>query len=173
MLGVTLFYVGIVLVSNGFYRIQKIQDKSNIVINLFIGSLGLFINIIAIGYGICNNKNPGWFYESATGLLFSFTYLYTVINTIFDFDQRLYGWYSLFVALNTIPAGLLCIVWGYGGNLIYGLIWWFWGVLWLTSFIECTLEFYLGKFVGYLSIIEGIFTAWIPGLLMLIELWPK
>ena len=55
-----------------------------------------------------------WSYGSATGLLFAFTYLYTAINTIFDLDQRLYGWFSLFVAINSIPAGLLCMTSGYG-----------------------------------------------------------
>ena len=80
--------------------------------------------------------------------------------------------YSLFVAINTIPAGLLCITQGYGGNWIYGLIWWAWGILWLTAFIEINLKKPLGKFVGYLGVVEGIVTAWIPGFLMLVGMWP-
>ena len=94
------------------------------------------------------------------------------INSIFDLDNRLYGWYSLFVAINSVPAGLYCFV-GYGGNWLYGLIWWAWGILWLTGFIECNMKVNLGKFVGVLGIIEGIVTAWIPGFLMLIDKWPK
>ena len=31
----------------------------------------------------------------------------------------------------------------------------------------------LGKFVGYLSVFDGIFTAWIPGFLLLINMYPK
>lgn len=170
MLGVILLYVGIVLISNGMYRLQKIDDKSLVVMNLFTGGLGLILNIISIAYGNAAGKDPLWFYGSATGLLFAFTYLYTAINSIFNLDQRLYGWYSLFVAINAIPAGILCF-YGYGGNAIYGIIWFAWGVLWLTGFIETVLGKNLGKFVGYLGVAEGILTAWIPGFLMLVGMW--
>ena len=49
MLGVILLYVGMVLMSNGFYRIEGIKDKSIAVMNIFTGGLGLILNIIAIG----------------------------------------------------------------------------------------------------------------------------
>lgn len=172
MLGVILLYVGMVLMSNGFYRLEKINDKSNVVMNIFTGGLGLILNLIAIGYGAVTGADASWFYASATGLLFAFTYLYTAINTIWDLDQRLYGWFSLFVAINSIPAGLLCF-YGYGGNMLYGIIWWLWGILWLTAFIEINLKKNLGNFVPYLAIFEGIVTAWIPGFLMLVDKWPK
>ena len=172
MLGVILLYVGMVLMSNGFYLLEKINDKSNVVMTIFTGGLGLILNLIAIGYGAVTGADASWFYASATGLLFAFTYLYTAINTIWDLDQRLYGWFSLFVAINSIPAGLLCFF-GYGGNFLYGIIWWLWGILWLTAFIEINLKKNLGNFVPYLAIFEGIVTAWIPGFLMLVDKWPK
>ena len=115
MLGLILLYVGMVLMSNGLFRLLGIKDKSNVVMNLFTGGLGLILNIISIGIGIAQNADASWYYASATGLLFAFTYLYIAINTIFDLDQNLYGWYSLFVAINTIPCGILCFQ-GYGGN---------------------------------------------------------
>ena len=172
MLGVILLYVGMVLMSNGFYRLEKINDKSNVVMNIFTGGLGLILNLIAIGYGAATGADASWIYASATGLLIAFTYLYTAINTIWDLDQRLYGWFSLFVAINSVPAGLLCF-YGYGGNRLYGIIWWLWGILWLTAFIEINLKKNLGNFVPYLAIFEGIVTAWIPGFLMLVDKWPK
>jgi hypothetical protein len=172
LLGVILLYVGMVLMSNGFYRLEGIKDKSNVVMNIFTGGLGLILNLAVIAYGAMVGKDASWFYASATGLLFAFTYLYAAINTIFNFDQRLYGWFSLFVAINSIPAGLLCFV-GYGGNWMYGVIWWLWGLLWLTAFIEINLKKDLGKFVPCLAIFEGIVTAWIPGFLMLTNHWPN
>ncbi|ALS36172.1 acid-activated urea channel [Enterococcus ureilyticus] len=172
MLGVILLYVGMVLISNGLYRLQGTQDKSVVVMNLFTGGLSLLLNLVALSYGIVANKDSSWFYASATGLLFAFTYLYTAINSMFDLDQKLYGWFSLFVAINAIPAGILCF-YGYGGNTLYGIIWFLWGILWFTGFLENTLGKNLGKFVGYLSVGEGIITAWIPGFLMLLDLWPK
>ncbi|HHB0784556.1 hypothetical protein A5806_002656 [Enterococcus faecium] len=172
MLGIVLLYVGIVLISNGFYRLYRLNDHSIVVMNYFTGGLGLILNIGSILIGIVENKPNEWFYSSAMGLLFAFTYLYTAINSTFNLNQRLYGWYSLFVAINTIPAGILCL-YGIGGNEIYGVIWWLWGILWLLGFIENVLDKDLGKIVGYLSILEGIITAWIPGMLMLTNLWPQ
>lgn len=172
MLGIILLYVGMVLISNGLYRLYEQDDKSMVVMNYFTGGLGLLLNLGSILIGVATNQSNEWFYSSATGLLFAFTYLYTAINSTFNLNQRLYGWYSLFVAINAIPAGLLCFN-GIGGNVIYGLIWWLWGVLWFTGFIENVLGKNLGKSVGYLSIFEGIITAWIPGMLMLLSLWPK
>lgn len=171
MLGLILLYVGMVLISNGIYTICDIKDKSQVVMNLFTGGLGLVLNIIAIGVGVAQNADASWYYASATGLLFAFTYLYVAINKIFDFDGRLYGWYSLFVAINTIPCGILCFM-GYGGNNWYGLIWWAWGVLWLTGWIGNCTKINLGKFPAWLSLVEGIITAWIPGFLMLTSVWP-
>lgn len=52
MLGIVLLYVGIVLISNGCYGLLGIEDKSNVVMNLFTGGLGLVLNIIAIGIGV-------------------------------------------------------------------------------------------------------------------------
>lgn len=171
MLGTILLYVGIVLISNGMAGILEIKDKSMAVMNIFTGGLSLILNIVALSWGIVSGQPASWFYASATGLLFAFTYLYSAINTIFGFDQRLYGWFSLFVAINAIPAGALCFV-GYGGNWIYGLIWFAWALLWFVGFLTSALGKDLGKFPSWLSVVEGIVTAWIPGFLMLVSRWP-
>ncbi|EHU8832492.1 acid-activated urea channel [Enterococcus faecalis] len=170
MLGIILVYVGMVLISNGFYRLYNLKDKSLVVMNYFTGSLGLILNIGTILIGVATEQSNEWFYNSATGLLFAFTYLYIAINNTFNLDQRLYGWYSLFVAINTIPAGILCF-YGVGGSVWYGVIWWLWGVLWLIGFIENIFGKNFGKSIGYFSIFEGIITAWIPGALMLLGIW--
>lgn len=56
MLGIVLLYVGIVLISNGCYGLLGIEDKSNVVMNLFTGGLGLVLNIIAIGIGVARGR---------------------------------------------------------------------------------------------------------------------
>ncbi|WP_460294215.1 AmiS/UreI family transporter [Clostridium tertium] len=169
MLGVILLYVGIVLINNGVARLFNINDKSVAIMNIFVGCLSLICNIIILVQGQFDGKMIN-FYLAGTGLLFAFTYLYAAFNTIFKLDTKLYGWYSLFVAINSIPAGMLCFN-QFGGDWKMGVIWLLWGILWLTAFIECVLKKTLGKFVGYLSVFEGIFAAWIPGLLILIGLW--
>ncbi|MEE1274723.1 MAG: AmiS/UreI family transporter [Olegusella sp.] len=179
MLGVVLLYVGIVLISNGANGVLGIEDKSSAVMNIFTGGLGVVCNFAVIIYGACTGQGPWWFYGCATGLLFAFTYLYSAINTIFELDQRLYGIFSLFVAINSIPCGILSWI-NYAGKAgfvgmfgpLYGIIWWLWGLLWLTGFLGSTLGKDLGKFPSYLGIVEGVVTAWIPGFLMLTGIWP-
>ena len=169
MLGIVLLYVGIVLINNGIARITDVDAKSTSVMNVFVGLLSLSINIITIIHGDFNTINGiGDFYSAATGLLFGFTYLFVAANGIFNLDNRLYGWYSLFVAINTLPAAW--IEYSVNGDWRMAIIWILWGILWLTGFIESVLKKEL-KFVPYLAVFEGIVTAWIPGFLILTSLW--
>ena len=80
MLGVILLYVGMVLMSNGLHRLEGIPDKSNVVMNIFTGGLGLILNIIVIAYGACTGQGAEWFYGSATGLLFASIRFSILIN---------------------------------------------------------------------------------------------
>ena len=169
MLGVVLLYVAIVLINNGVARLTNVDAKSMAVMNIFVGFLSILINIITIIHGDFSAINHiGDFYSAATGLLFGFTYLFVAVNSLFNLDTRLYGWYSLFVAINSIPAAI--IEFTVNHHVPMGIIWILWGILWLTGFIENVLKKEL-KFVPYLVIFEGIFTAWIPGFLMLTNLW--
>ena len=161
MLGIVLLYVGIVLINNGISRLYNIDGKSTAVMNIFTGALAVVIDTV--------NVLQGQYYAVGTGLLFGFTYLFIAIKDIFDLDTRLYGWYSLFVAINTIPCAYLSLT--QDSDWRMAIIWVLWGILWLTAFIEIVLKKGLGKFVPYLAIFEGIITAWIPGFLMLVNKW--
>ena len=134
------------------------------------GMLSFVLNIVAV--------IQGNYFAAGTGLLFGFTYLYIAARSIFNLDGRLYGWYCLFVAINTIPlafidANTLRFIEFTIGNIYWIFIWLLWGLLWLTGFIELVMNKDLGKFTGYLSVFDGIFTAWIPGFLLLINMYPK
>ena len=169
MLGVVLLYVGIVLINNGIARLTDVDEKSASVMNLFTGGLSIIANIITIVHGdFMLIGDIGDFYSAATGLLFGFTYLYVAVNSIFNLDPRLYGWYSLFVAINSVPAAY--IEYFVNADWRMAVIWILWGILWLTGFIENVLKKHL-SFVPYLAIFEGIVTAWIPGFMILTELW--
>ncbi len=173
MLGVVLLYVGIVLINNGICRISNINPKSTAIMNLFVGSLCVVCNVFAIAYGefIADSEHAAlYFYAGASGLLFAFTYLLVAFNCLYNLDVRVLGWYSLFVAINTIPAAYLSFMQGDNVGNCFAIIWLAWGVLWLTGFMECVLKIEL-KFVPYLAILEGIFTAWIPAWLFLTNIW--
>ena len=170
MLGVVLIYVGVVLILNGVGRLSNVDAKSSAVFNVFTGMLSFILNIVAV--------IQGNYFAAGTGLLFGFTYLYIAARSIFNLDGRLYGWYCLFVAINTVPLAFidgstLRFIDFTVGNIYWIFIWLLWGLLWLTGFIELVMKKDLGKFVGYLSVFDGIFTAWIPGFLLLINMYPK
>lgn len=169
MLGLILMYVAIVLINNGICRLMKIDGKSMAVMNIFAGALSVIANIIIIIHGDFENNSLD-LYAAATGLLFGFTYLFIAVNNIFNLDWRPYGWYSLFVAINSVPAAYYSYITGTNEGYWFGIIWLAWGVLWLTGFIETVLKKEL-RWVPYLAILEGIFTAWIPAWLIITGTW--
>ncbi|MCR4656004.1 MAG: AmiS/UreI family transporter [Lachnospiraceae bacterium] len=168
MLGVCLLFVGIVLINNGICSLCRIDPKAAAVMNLFTGGLSLFINFV--------NLVQGNYYAAGTGLLFCFTYLFVAFNNLFGLDPRPLAWFSLFVAINAVIFGFME---GISGNEALGMspdlrwaaIWWLWAVLWASSFFTDILKKDFGKAVPYLQIFEGVVTAWIPGVLMLIGKW--
>ena len=168
MLVVCLLFVGIVLINNGTCTLMKVPPKAAAVMNIFVGGLSLFINFL--------NLIRGNYYAAGTGLLFCFTYLFVAVNNIFGFDWKPFAVFSTFVAINAVVFG---IVEGVTGSSVLGItldwrwaaIWWAWAVLWGTSFFTDLLKKNLGKFVPCLQIFEGVVTAWIPGVMMLLGVW--
>ncbi len=169
MLGVCLLFVGIVLINNGICNLYKIDGKSAAVMNILTGGLSLYINFL--------NLYLGNFYAAGTGLLFCFTYLFVAMMDIWGLNPIPFAYFSTFVAINAIAFGF---VEGIFGSDLLGLvpdwrwaaIWWLWAILWGSSFFTDILGMkQLAKYVPWLQIFEGIVTAWIPGLLLILELW--
>ncbi len=168
MLGVCLLFVGIVLINNGLCTLLKVNGKSAAIMNLFVGGLSVFINFVSLV--------KGDYYAAGTGLLFGFTYLFVAFNNIFSLDTRPFAIFSTFVAINAVVFGAIE---GITGSSALGItpdwrwaaIWWLWAILWGTAFITDILKKNLGKFVPILQVIEGVITAWIPGILILTGIW--
>ena len=51
MLGVCLLFVGIVLINNGACTLLKADKKAAAVMNIFVGTLSLFINFVSLVKG--------------------------------------------------------------------------------------------------------------------------
>ena len=168
MLGVCLLFVGIVLINNGICNLCNVNPKAAAVMNFLTGGLSLFINFV--------NLVQGNYYAAGTGLLFCFTYLFVAINNVFGLEGRPFAWFSTFVAVNAVVFG---IIEGVTGSTALGIspdwrwaaIWWLWAVLWGSSFFTDILGKKLGKFVPILQVFEGIVTAWIPGVMLLLGVW--
>ena len=168
MLGVCLLFVGIVLINNGVCALCKIDGKSAAVMNILTGGLSLFINFV--------NLAQGNYYAAGTGLLFGFTYLFVAAGKILNLDGRPFAWFSTFVGVNAFIFGTMegflgIPALGIEPDIRWAGIWYLWGILWGTAFIEDIAGKKLGKFVPVLQIFEGIVTAWIPAVLMLLGAW--
>lgn len=168
MLGVCLLFLGIVLINNGMCALYHVDGRSAAVMNIFTGGLSLFINFV--------NLMQGNYYAAGTGLLFCFTYLFVAVNKFLNASPIPFAWFSTFVAVNAVIFGTIE---GFTGSAALGItpdlrwagIWCLWAILWGTSFVEDICGKKLGKFVPCLQVFEGIVTAWIPGVMMLLQLW--
>jgi hypothetical protein len=190
MLGVVLLYVGAVLVINGIWLIGQarvasaggagataaeshpffIQGREVTVINVFTGFVGVVAAITLMVQGnrdgdIASIRGGGFI------LLFAFTYLWVAANGFLNAGGRAFGWYCLFVAITAIPAGIYTLNNANGNDAsIYLAIDWFaWAVLWGMFFVLLALDRPIARITGGLAIIEGIGTAWVFGLLLLLE----
>ncbi|EOL50632.1 AmiS/UreI family transporter [Enterococcus caccae] len=160
MLGVVLLFVGITLISNGYCGLAGVDGKSAAFINFFTGSVTFIVNTTFL--------LRGDYFSAGTGFLFACTNLLMGVIYLFDLDWRAYGIFGLFVAVNAIPCSYLAYA---SGDWRFAIIWILWGILWFSGFLQNVLALPIGKFVFYLAIFEGIVTAWIPGFLMIAELW--
>jgi hypothetical protein len=171
LIGMLLFWVGAVLFLNGLWLMGRIGDKEISVIDIFVGVLTLIIALyLAFGPGADKTSIRA----AALTLLFSFTYLWVAWNRWNGADGRGLGWFCFFVAITTIPVFIDTFAnaktaWDYW----LGFNWLSWGVLWFLFFLilaqgrrELTMA------TGALCALQGIYTGWIPGYLLLSGLMP-
>ena len=163
LLGISLLFVGITLVSNGLHRFLKTDGKSVAFMNLFTGCIIVIGNIIMLAKAsdIIEYQNV------ASGFLFGITYLFIAANYLFKLDLRPFGLYSLFVAIYAIIMAIS----SYGTDIRFVILWGVWAILWLEGFLELVLKLKLEKIFPYLSILVGLFAAFIPAIFMLTGRW--
>ena len=146
-----------------------LEGREVAVINIFTGFVGVVVASIYLIQAAVQND-----LASARGggfiLLFAFTYLWVAFNQVITGSGRAFGWYCLFVAITAIPAGIYTLQ-NAGGNpaaVWLGLNWFAWAVLWALFFALLALERPIGLITGWVTIIEGIVTAWALGFVVLI-----
>jgi hypothetical protein len=155
-----LFYVGAVLFCNGLWIIGHIEDRELAIIDFFIGALGVFVAI----HGAFTIDTL----FAAQILLFAFTYLWVALNRFLGVDGRGLGWFCLFVALSALPWGIKYL-WEAQGiwPTWLALNWISWAVLWFMFFLLLSLKKNIAKITGWVTLLEGVFTGWLPGWLLL------
>lgn len=118
----------------------------------------------------------GNYYAAGTGLLFCFTYLFVAFSKILKLSPIPFAWFSTFVAVNAVVFGTIegitgSSALGITADIRWAAIWYLWAILWGTAFVEDIMGKKLGKFVPCLQVFEGVVTAWIPGVMMLLQVW--
>jgi len=150
---------------NGLWLLGKIGDNEIAVIDTFVGALTLLIALyLAFGPGADLASVKG----AALTLLFTFTYFWVAINRYNGADGRGLGWFCLFVAITAIPVTIQTLQ-GAGStwDVWFGLSWGAWGILWFMFFLLLVLKKPIGKLTGAVTVLQGIFTGWLPGFLLL------
>ena len=165
LLGLSLFYVGAVLILNGLWMLGRIGEREIAVINLFTGGLTLLVSLkLALGEGADAESIKA----AALSLLFSLTYLWFAFNRLSAADGRGLGWFSLFVAITAVPVAADMLVHAQNtGDVWLGWSWAAWAVLWLLFFMQLVLRKPVTRIAAWLAIGEGVLTGWLPGYLLL------
>jgi len=93
-------------------------------------------------------------------------------NNFLNAGSHAFGWYCLFVAITAVPSGILVLTDSNGNaaSIYLGLAWLAWAVLWFMFFLLLALERPIARITGYVTLAEGIVTAWIFGFLLI---WDK
>jgi len=163
-LGLGLLYVGAVLVLNGIWLLGYIQDREIWVMNFFTGGLVVLVALYS-AFGL-EEPNQASVLAAAQFLLFAFTYIWVGINRLIDVDGRGLGWFCLFVAVTAVPTAIS--LFAAGGPIWLALNWSAWAVLWFVYWLLLALGMgQLTRFSGWLTIVVGVVTAWVPGYLLL------
>ena len=87
-----------------------------------------------------------------------------------------FAWFSTFVAVNALIFGTIegitgSAALGITADIRWAGIWYLWAILWGTAFVEDIMGKKLGKFVPLLQVFEGVVTAWIPGIMLILGVW--
>jgi acid-activated urea channel len=155
---------------NGIAMIQKIDLKAVAIMNFFTGGLYVAMNIINLAYAVYSGADISAFYGVGTSMLFGFTYLFVGFTNWFGLDGRSLSWYCFFVGITTIPSSLLSFQ---SGDWRFGIIWLVWGYLWLLYWVTGAFSnVKVGyKLVPVSTILVAVATCWVPGYLLLANLW--
>jgi hypothetical protein len=160
MLGIALFFIGAVLIVNGVGLSGRIDARDSAPVNLLVGLLALFINAVGI---LRADTDPDYF-AAAGGLLFAFTYLYLAVVQWWALKGVGLGWYCLFVAVSALAFAAAA------GDIRVIAMWLVWASLWFFFFLALGLGKQL-RFLAAYTVLVGIVTCWIPGLMLLMGKW--
>ncbi len=173
MLGLVLLYVGAVLFINALAMFGKIAPKEAAIMNVFTGVIAFLVGVFNM-----STFEPTLIQSCAYGLLFAFTYLWVGYNNLTDQDGRGLGWFSFFVSVTAIFISYDSWLIAHNSDLFWDYwlfgCWVSWAILWGLFFALGALQKVgLTRFVACFTLFTAIFSAWLPGYLLLSNRMPE
>ncbi len=162
-----LLFVGSVLLVNGLALLGLVDGRAAAPINLFVGGL-LVVVVLYLALPATEDLSP--VFSAAGFLLFGFVYLYVGIINLTGHPATGIGWYSAWAGGVSLVIALVTFV--RDGDVKLGTLWLLWALLFTMFFLVLGLGLtQLTAVTGWITVVEAIITATIPGLLLLLGVW--
>lgn len=161
-----LLFVGAVLFVNGLSLLGRVDPRAAAPINLFVGAL---LVVVVLSLALSAGEDLAPIFTAAGFLLFGFVYLYVGIVSLTGHAVTGVGWYCAWAAVVSLVIALVTFT---RADVKFGLLWLLWALLFTMFFLVLGLG--LTRFTvvtGWITVIEAIITATIPGLLLILGVW--
>jgi hypothetical protein len=163
-----LLFVGAVLFVNGLSLLGRVDPQAAAPINLFVGAL---LVVVVLSLALSAGEDLAPVFTAAGFLLFGFVYLYVGIVSLTGHAVSGVGWYCAWAAIVSLVIALVTFA---RDDVKFGLLWLLWALLFTMFFLVLGLG--LARFTvvtGWITLIEAIITATIPGLLLVLGGWAE
>jgi hypothetical protein len=162
-----LLFVGSVLLVNGLALLGRVDAAAAAPINLFVGAL-LVVVVLYLALPATDDLTP--VFSAAGFLLFGFVYLYVGILNLTGHAATGVGWYCAWAAGVSLVIALVTFI--RDGDVKFGVLWLLWSLLFAMFFVVLGLgRTQFTVVTGWITVVESIITATIPGLLLLLDGW--
>lgn len=167
MSGVSLFFIGAVLLCNGLTLLGRMEPKAAAPVNAMVG---LVLVATAARLGVPADADESALVGSAGFLLFGLTYLWVALTAWTGHSATGLGWYCGWATAVSLFLGGVTLF--DLDDAKFALLWLLWAVLFGTFFTLIALErSELAYAAGWLAILEAAFTASGPGALLMTDAW--
>ena len=162
-----LLFVGSVLLVNGLGLLGHVEARAAAPINLLVGAL-LVVVVLYLALPATEDLTP--VFTAAGFLLFGFVYLYVGIVNLTGHAASGIGWYCAWAASVALVIAVVTLV--RDGDVKFGTLWLLWSLLFTMFFLVLGLGLTrLTVVTGWITVVESVITATVPGLLLLLGAW--
>ena len=160
MFAITLIFSGIAMFLNGFLPLIDENDNNEVVIMNVIS--GVIVTLLSL-YGIFISVETGSYLLYGSALLFGATSLYISAIGIWDLNEKSLGWFSAIVTVIALALGIFYLMLG---EIVIGVLWLVWMLIWLFYFLSRGLNV-LEKASNFVIMLVGAIGLTAVGIMLL------